>query len=103
MAGYSGTPLPKKLGIKEGFQILAISAPENYRDLLEPLPASVRFVSKANQNTSLVHIFSTKKAQLSKALAVCRENSSRLPWSGSRGQKSQPKCRPKSLKTSYAK
>jgi len=33
----------------------------------------VRFVSKANQNTSLVHIFSTKKAQLSKALAVCRE------------------------------
>lgn len=73
MAGYSGTPLPQKLGIKEGFQILAISAPENYRDLLEPLPASVRFVSKANQNTSLVHIFSTKKAQLSKALAVCRE------------------------------
>ena len=73
MAGYSGTPLTKKLGIKEGFQILAISAPEDYRDVLEPLPASVRFVSKANQNTSLFHIFSTKNVQLSKALALCRD------------------------------
>jgi len=73
MAGYSGTPLPKKLGIKEGFQLLAIGAPEDYRSLLEPLPASVRFVSIANQNTDLVHIFSTKKQQLSKALAIYRD------------------------------
>jgi hypothetical protein len=73
MAGYSGTPLPKKLGIKEGFQILAVGAPEGYRDLLEPLPAAVRFVSKANENTNLVHIFSTKRSQLSKALAAYRK------------------------------
>jgi len=73
MAGYSGTALPKKLGIKEGFQLLAIGAPEDYRSLLEPLPASVRFVSIANQNTDLVHIFSTKKQQLSKALAIYRD------------------------------
>ena len=46
MAGYSGTPLPKKLGIKEGFQILAVGAPEDYRRLLGPLSPSVRFVSR---------------------------------------------------------
>jgi hypothetical protein len=73
MAGYSGTPLAKKLGIKEGFQLLAVGAPEDYRRLLEPLPASVRFVSTANQNADLVHIFSTKKLQLSKALAIYRD------------------------------
>jgi hypothetical protein len=72
MAGYSGTPLPKKLGIKEGFQVLAMGAPEDYRRLLEPLPPSVRFVSKANQDTDVAHIFSTRKSQLSKALAVFR-------------------------------
>ena len=72
MAGYSGTPLPKKLGIKEGFRILAVDAPEDYRSLLEPLPPSVRFVSTANQNTDLVHILTTKKQQLSKALATYR-------------------------------
>jgi len=73
MAGYSGTPLPKKLGIKEGFQVLAVGAPEHYRGLLAPLPPSVRFVSRANQDTDLVHVFSTQKSQLSKALTVCRD------------------------------
>lgn len=34
MAGYSGTPLAKKLGIKEGFKILAVNAPEGYPGLL---------------------------------------------------------------------
>ena len=72
MAGYSGTPLPQKLGIKEGFQILAVGAPDDYRSLLEPLPSAVRFVSKANLSTDLVHIFSTKRPQLSKALAIYR-------------------------------
>ena len=72
MTGYSGTLLPKKLGIKEGFEVLAVGAPGDYRSLLEPLPPSVRFVSKANRNTDLADIFSTERSQLSKALAAFR-------------------------------
>jgi len=40
-AGYSGTPLAKKLGIKEGFAVAAVNAPANYEELLSPLPAGV--------------------------------------------------------------
>jgi hypothetical protein len=71
-AGYSGTPLAKKLGIKEKFKVLAIGAPKGYRALLEPLPASVRFVSTLDRTTDVVHIFSTKKSELSTALAAYR-------------------------------
>lgn len=40
MAGYSGTPLPKKLGIKEGARISTVGAPDGFLDSLE-LPPSV--------------------------------------------------------------
>ena len=40
-AGYSGTPLAKKLGIKDGMTVAAIDAPENYADLVGPLSESV--------------------------------------------------------------
>lgn len=41
-AGYSGTPLAKKLGIKDGHRVSAVGAPGHFASLLEPLPASVR-------------------------------------------------------------
>src|SRR4051812_8451863 len=41
MAGYSGTPLAKKLGIKEGFRVAIVNDPGTARALLEPLPADV--------------------------------------------------------------
>ena len=41
VAGYSGTPLIKKLGIKPGHRVALISAPEHYLDLLGDLPADV--------------------------------------------------------------
>lgn len=44
MAGYSGTPLWKKLGIKEGSLVLAVSAPAGFAEALEPLPAGARVV-----------------------------------------------------------
>ena len=40
-AGYSGTPLPKKLGIQAGFRVGLVNAPENFRDTLGPLPEGV--------------------------------------------------------------
>ena len=41
-AGYSGTPLPRKLGIKEGHSVATLGAPTHFQSLLDPLPASVR-------------------------------------------------------------
>jgi hypothetical protein len=40
-AGYSGTPLPKKLGIKEGHLVALVAAPDGFVDLLDGLPDGV--------------------------------------------------------------
>lgn len=73
MAGYSGTPLAKKLGIKEQTSVVAVDAPNGYRRLLEPLPAAVRFSSKIDKTTDIVHVFSTEKSQLSRELVSYRK------------------------------
>jgi hypothetical protein len=41
-AGYSGTPLPKKLGIKPGARVGLAAAPDGFGALLEPLPGGAR-------------------------------------------------------------
>ena len=73
MAGYSGTPLAAKLGIKEGCEVVLVGAPEELRELLEPLPPLVEFVGKPSKRTSIVHIFTTSRAELAKALAAYRQ------------------------------
>lgn len=73
VAGYSGTPLAKKLGIKEQTTLVAVDAPNDYRRLLGPLPAAVRFSSKIDRTTDIVHIFSTEKSGLSHHLASYRK------------------------------
>ncbi len=40
--GYSGTPLPKKLGMKEGHEVLLAGAPESFEDRLNPRPSALR-------------------------------------------------------------
>lgn len=58
MAGYSNTPLLKKLGIQSGLTLTVINEPAQYWNWLSPLPAGVRVV--ANQpNTDLIHLFVT--------------------------------------------
>jgi hypothetical protein len=67
-AGYSGTPLVKKLGIKENFKIRAIGAPSNYFELLGGLPEGVTALKKKSSETDFIHLFvkalSELKAQL---------------------------------------
>jgi hypothetical protein len=72
MAGYSGTPLAKKLGIKAGAHVLLAGEPDNYRKRIEPLPDGVTFDSRLSGSTNLVHFFSAKKADLAKALKSFR-------------------------------
>lgn len=71
--GYSGTPLVKKLGVKEGSKVLVIGAPEGYAKLLEPLPDAVLFVPHLSEATDIVHIFTSQKAELQKLLTACRK------------------------------
>jgi hypothetical protein len=73
VAGYSGTPLSKKLGIKAGSKVYLVGAPPGLRKLLAPLPEGVEFVSRLSGATDLVHFFSTKRAELGKALPAIRK------------------------------
>jgi hypothetical protein len=57
MAGYSGTPLVKKLGIKEGSRVALINAPENFQAELEELPADVRFMKTTTKALDLILFF----------------------------------------------
>jgi len=67
--GYSGTPLAKKLGIKEGFTVLLVDAPENYAELLEPLPPDVKLSPAFSSDTDIVHIFTNTRDGLFRKLA----------------------------------
>jgi hypothetical protein len=70
MAGYSGTPLVRKLGIKEGARVYALSAPDTYADLLEPLPddVAIRRTLRAGAKADIVHIFAPDQRALVKVL-----------------------------------
>ena len=72
MAGYSGTRLPSKLGIRPGFAVHVKDAPPDYIHLLEPLPEAVTFVTRISSTTDLVHVFSARKSELAKLLRTCR-------------------------------
>jgi hypothetical protein len=71
--GYSGTPLAKKLGIKEACRLAVIGGPADYERQLAPLPAGVNIVEKAGSNVDIVHLFVTDKASLSKELTALRK------------------------------
>lgn len=71
-AGYSGTPLAKKLGIGPGAVVCVLEAPANYRELLAPLPGGVRLVTKVSAGATLVHAFAVNRAKLEATLRDCR-------------------------------
>lgn len=64
MAGYSGTPLIKKLGIKEGFVVALIDAPKNFRKELGLLPANVKVVVSSDKPLDLIMLFVTSESGL---------------------------------------
>jgi hypothetical protein len=64
MAGYSSTPLIKKLGIKEGALVLTVNEPTEYWDLLAPLP-EVQIV-KSKKEVDFIHVFVTHQKEFKK-------------------------------------
>ena len=69
MAGYSGTPLAKKLGIKEGHRIALVNAPQNFERELGPLPAGVVIVQRLQPSLNLILFFAASQSELTKRFA----------------------------------
>jgi len=78
-AGYSGTPLPKKLGIKEGHSVAVLAAPAHFADLVAPLPAGAHILPDFDGEgpCDVIVAFVTSHTQLK----VCAIDSD---WSGLR-------------------
>jgi hypothetical protein len=71
VAGYSGTPLAKKLGIKEGHTLAFPGAPDGFRDLLK-LPDGVTVKSRASGPLDVIVFFTKKRAELERRLPALR-------------------------------
>ena len=64
--GYSGTPLPKKLGIREGSRVAVVSAPDGFARVLGPLPSGVDLRTGARGRCDVVVFFVTRRAELAR-------------------------------------
>ncbi len=64
-AGYSGTPLAKKLGVQDGHRVALLRAPAGFGDVLaETLPADVRTTTRASGRADVIVAFHTERAAL---------------------------------------
>jgi hypothetical protein len=70
--GYSGTPLSKKLGLKEGLAVSWVDAPDELRGWLAPLPAGLTIDTRPGRGSDLVHAFFTERARLASQLVAWR-------------------------------
>ena len=66
MAGYSSTPLPKKLGIKENSRLAFVNAPDGFQDYLGALPAGAEIVKRLTKPLDLVLSFVTTERALAR-------------------------------------
>src|SRR5262245_15865907 len=81
MAGYSGTPLIKKLGIKENFNVAIINAPAGYEKTLE-LPSTVIVNSRSKKPLDFVQLFVRSRRELEHSFPQysAKLNSSAMFW-----------------------
>lgn len=70
--GYSGTPLPAKLGIKPGAVVCVLRYDGDYKTLVTPLGDGVKLVARPTKETDLVHLFTTRRSELETALPSLR-------------------------------
>ena len=67
-AGYTGTPLIKKLGLKPGTRVCFVSAPRHLASLLGPLPDDVTLLSRPGKEMDYLHLFTQTRADLERRL-----------------------------------
>lgn len=71
--GYSGTPLAKKLGIKQGFKIRLFNQPDYYYDLFSDLPTNIEELKDKKSKKDFIHYFAKNTAQLNKDIKQLRQ------------------------------
>jgi len=71
-AGYSGTPLAKKLGITQGSRVWLRGAPAGFGDTLQPLPDGVTFERRPGPRVDVAHVFVTRREELAGTLGALR-------------------------------
>jgi hypothetical protein len=69
MAGYSGTPLPKKLGIKAGSRIALVNAPNDFESELGELPDNVQFIKRPTKSLDIILLFVLSERALDRDFA----------------------------------
>jgi hypothetical protein len=72
-AGYSATPLSKKLGLKTGFKILLLHQPVNYLALLEKLPDDIVIMKNPEPGFDMIHLFVVETKKLFKELPALKK------------------------------
>ncbi len=78
-AGYSGTPLAKKLGIKDGFHVNLINAPQYYLSLFTDLPRNLLFCDQDGIKIDFIHFFTKSKTEY---IACCLRSKADLKSNG---------------------
>ena len=63
-AGYSGTPLPRKLGLKSGFRAAVMGGPDDYFALLGDPPPDIEWVELPCEDADFVHLFVRNRSEL---------------------------------------
>jgi len=71
-AGYSATPLVRKLGIREGMKIALLAPPDGYGRTLGPLPDDVRVLSRLGREVDLIQLFAHDLSSLCRRLPAAR-------------------------------
>ena len=66
MAGYSGTPLAKKLGIEPGSRLSVVNGPDGLEEWLAPLPEAVQRCGPREQRQDVILFFTTRGSELAK-------------------------------------
>lgn len=72
MHGYSGTPLAKKLGIKQGFRVKVRNARKDYKEMVSPLPDGVQISRTLRKDVDIWHLFTASLDELSRMLSVAK-------------------------------
>ncbi len=71
-AGYSGTPLAKKLGIRPGARVALLGAPRGFEATLEGLPADAKLARKLGAQHDVIVLFPADRSGLSRIKACAR-------------------------------
>ena len=72
MAGYSGTPLPKKLGIREGSRLALLNAPDDIDEALGELPDGVTTRTTARGRSDVLVCFVSARAELERRFGALK-------------------------------